>query len=143
MREDLAAQAGIPRNIAGNPSGVWGKSIDDVKQSLTMDGATLTPKVKASSSGNAQVYTVKGGTTGIKEVQYSPSTVGDDILSTHKGEYYKLTYSDGSKVKVVDPGSYRPTFNSEGPIYDANTRYLNPQGQKVIFNSTANKWVPE
>lgn len=89
------------------------------------------------------MYTVEGGTTGIKEVQYSPSTVGDDILSTHKGEYYKLTYSDGSKVKVVDPGNYRPTFNSKGPIYDANTRCLNPQGQKVIFDSATNKWVPE
>lgn len=61
----------------------------------------------------------------------------------YKGEYYKITYNDGSKVKVVDPDSYRPTFNSKGPIYDTNTKYLNPQGQKVIFNSAANKWVPE
>ncbi|MFW3168016.1 DUF637 domain-containing protein [Pseudomonas syringae pv. syringae] len=143
LREDLAAQAGIPRDIAGNPSSLWGKSIDDIKQSLTMDGATLTPKVKASSSGNAQVYTVEGSTTGIKEIQYSPSTIGDDFLSTHKGEYYKLTYADGSKVKVVDPVAYRPTFSSGSPIYDANTKYLNPQGQKVVFNSSTNTWVPE
>lgn len=143
LREDLAAQAGIPRDIAGNPSSVWGKSIDDIKQSLTMDGATLTPKVRASSSGNAQVYTVEGSTTGIKEIQYSPSTIGDDVLSTHKGEYYKLTYADGSKVKVVDPVAYRPTFSSGSPIYDANTKYLNPQGQKVVFNSSTNTWVPE
>lgn len=53
----------------------------------------------------------------------------------HKGEYYKLTYADGSKVKVVDPVAYRPTFSSGSPIYDANTKYLNPQGQKVVFNS--------
>ncbi|MBI6711053.1 hypothetical protein YA0599_22830 [Pseudomonas syringae] len=79
MREDLAAQAGIPRDIAGNPSIVWGKSIDYIKQSLTMDGATLTPKVKASSSGNAQVYTLEGSTTGIKEIQYSSSTIGFDF----------------------------------------------------------------
>ncbi|WP_439870493.1 two-partner secretion domain-containing protein [Pseudomonas syringae] len=143
LREDLAAQAGIPRDIAGNPSSLWGKSIDDIKQSLTMDGATLTPKLKASSSGNAQVYTVEGSTTGIKEIQYSPSTIGDNVLSTHKGEYYKLTYADGSKVKVVDPVAYRPTFSSGSPIYDANTKYLNPQGQKVVFNSSTNTWVPE
>ncbi|MNE49352.1 hypothetical protein D3C80_1438650 [compost metagenome] len=143
LREDLAAQAGIPRNIAGNPASVWGKSIDDIKQSLTMDGAILTPKVKANSSGNAKVYTVEGGTTGIKEIQYSPSTIGGDVLSTHRGEYYKLTYGDGSKVKVVDPGAYRPTFSNGSPIYDANTRYLNPQGQNVVFNSSTNTWVPE
>jgi len=53
---------------------------------------------------------------GVKEIQYSPSAVGGDVLSTHKGEYYKLTYLDGSKVKIVDPVDYRPTFNSKGPI---------------------------
>jgi len=59
---------------------------------------------------------VEGGTMGVKEIQYSPSAVGGDVLSTHKGEYYKLTYLDGSKVKIVDPVDYRPTFNSKGPI---------------------------
>lgn len=28
-------------------------------------------------------------------------------------------------------------------LYDANRKYLNPQGQKVVFNSSNNAWVPE
>ncbi|WP_153010273.1 MULTISPECIES: hypothetical protein [Pseudomonas] len=116
LRDDLAAQAGIPRDIGANPSSVWGKSIEDLKQSLSMDGEVLTLKVKSKTSGNAQVYSAEGGTTGIKEIQYSPST-GDSGSSKHKGEYYKITYKDGSKVKVVNPENYRPTFDSDGPIY--------------------------
>lgn len=108
LREDLAGQAGIPRNIVENPSSIWGGSIDDIKQSFTMGGATATLSTKASSSGNAQVYKVDGSATGIKEIQYSPSTVDGVNQSTHIGEYYKITYGGGSKIKIVDPSTYRP-----------------------------------
>ncbi len=111
------------------PSSIWGKSIDDIKQSFTMDGATVTSvPAKASSSGNAQIFKVEGSATGIKEFQYSPSTVDNLNQSSHVGEYYKITYEDGSKIKVVDPSTYRPTFLGSDPIYDVNTTYLNPQG---------------
>ncbi|MDU9393746.1 hypothetical protein [Pseudomonas sp. zfem002] len=112
LREDLAAQAGIPRNMVEAPSNIWGKSIDDIQQSFKMDGAKLTyVPPKPGSSKNAQVYKVEGGATGIKEIQYGPSTVGKDVKSTHVGEYYKVTYTDGSKAKVVDPLTYRPKFS--------------------------------
>ena len=58
LREDLASQAGIHRNIVENPSSVWGSSLDDLKYSLTMDGATVE-NVAAKGSGNAQVFNVK------------------------------------------------------------------------------------
>nr|WP_256662533.1 MULTISPECIES: hemagglutinin repeat-containing protein [unclassified Pseudomonas] len=144
LREDLAAQAGIPRNMVEAPANVWGKSIDDIQQSFQMDGAKLIYEPpRAGSSGNAQVYRVEGGTTGIKEIQYSPSTVGGVKPSIHIGEYYKVTYFDGSKAKVVDPSTYRPTFEKGMPIYDNNTVYYNPQGQKVVFNSAKNLWEPK
>ncbi|WP_260407449.1 DUF637 domain-containing protein, partial [Pseudomonas cichorii] len=145
LREDLAAQAGIPRNMVEAPANVWGKSIDDIQQSFKMDGAKLTyVPPKTGTSGNAQVYKVEGGTTGIKEIQYSPSTVDAPVKSVHVGEYYKITYVDGSKAKVIDPATYRPTFQGPSkPIYDANTTYLNPQGQKVKFNPVTNIWVSE
>jgi len=143
LREDLAGQAGIPRSIVENPSSIWGKSIDDIKQSFTMDGATATLSTKAKSSGNAQVYKIDGSATGIKEIQYSPSTVDSVNQSAHIGEYYKITYGDGSKIKVVDPATYRPKFNEGKPIYDVNTVYLNPLGQKVVFNPANNTWVPK
>ncbi|MDQ7985184.1 DUF637 domain-containing protein [Pseudomonas sp. G34] len=145
LREDLAAQAGIPRNMVETPANVWGKSIDDIQQSFKMDGANLTyVPPKAGTSGNAQVYKVEGGTTGIKEIQYSPSTVDASVKSVHVGEYYKITYVDGSKAKVIDPATYRPTFQGPSkPIYDANTTYLNPQGQKVKFNPATNAWISE
>jgi filamentous hemagglutinin len=145
LREDLAAQAGIPRNMVEAPANVWGKSIDDIQQSFKMDGAKLTyVPPRPGTSGNAQVYKVEGGTTGIKTVQYSPSTVNAPIKSVHVGEYYKITYVDGSKAKVIDPSTYRPKFQGPSkPIYDANTTYLNPQGQKVKFNPATNTWVSE
>lgn len=142
LKNDLAAQAGIPRDIVGKPSSVWGKSIDDLKQSFTMDGATTSPSVKSGTSGNAQAFKVNGSATGIVEVQYSPSTLGRPVQSSHIGEYYKITYSDGSKVKVVDPSGYRPSFKNGLPLYDKNTVYLNPQGQRVAFESSKNLWVP-
>ncbi|WP_152225892.1 hypothetical protein [Pseudomonas sp. SCB32] len=145
LREDLAAQAGIPRNMVESPANIWGKSVDDIQQSFKMDGAKLTyVPPKTGTSGNAQVYKVEGGTTGIKEIQYSPSTVSGDVKSIHVGEYYKVTYVDGSKAKVIDPLTYRPTFQGPStPIYDANTVYLNLQGQKVLLNPVANTWIPK
>ncbi|WP_262084565.1 MULTISPECIES: hemagglutinin repeat-containing protein [Stenotrophomonas] len=145
LRESLAGQAGIPRDILKAPANIWGKSIDLIRQSFSMDGATLVRiPAKANSSGNAQVYRVSGGATGIREIQYSPSTAGSAQKSVHVGEYYKLTYFDGSKVKVIDPSGYRPKFRGPGdPIYDNNTIYLNPQGQKVKFNHSTNTWIPE
>ncbi|NWE72510.1 DUF637 domain-containing protein [Pseudomonas gingeri] len=143
MREFLAAEAAIPRNIVEVPWSVWGSSVDNLKMSFTMDGAMTAPSVRGSSSGNAQVFDVIGSATGIVKVQYSPSTVGKEVRSDHVGEYYKITYKDGSKVKVVDPYEYRPTFKNGEPIYDKNTIYYNPQGKKVVFESSKNLWVPE
>lgn len=117
LREDLAAQAGIPLNIVDQPSSVWGKSIDDIKQLFAMDGATGTSvPARAGSSGNAQVFKVEGSAAEIKEIQYSPSTVDAPAQSSHVGEYYKITYEDGSKIKIVDPATYRPTFLGSDPI---------------------------
>lgn len=136
LRESLALEAGIPRNIAQNPSGVWGSSLDDLKQSFSMDGATVTTKApRASSSGNAQIFTVENSATGIKEVQFSPAS----DVNTHLGQYYKLTSADGSKIKIIDPIKYTPSFKPNGmPLYDKNTVYLNPQGQHVVFNPATN-----
>jgi len=143
LTEDLAKDAGIPRDIVQNPAGVWGASLDDLKQSFTMDGATVKSKAPyASSSGNAQIFTVENSATGIKEVQFSPASE----VSTHGGQYYKITFADGSKVKVIDPSpnAYVPTFQKNGqPLYDKNTIYMNPQGQQVIFNPATNSWVPK
>lgn len=145
LREDLAEQAGIPRNIVDKPESIWGKTIENIKQSFTMDGATVTDvPPRAGSSQNAQIFEIDGSATGIKKIQYSPSTVGKQIDSDHIGEYYKISYNDGSKIKVVDPNTYRPSFFGKGQvIYDTNTVYLNPEGQKVIFNPSNNTWIPE
>lgn len=89
-----------------------------------MDGAKLAyVPPKPGTSGNAQVYKVEGGTTGIKEIQYSPSTVDKAIKSTHVGEYYKVTYTDGSKAKIIDPS----TAMALGAALIAST----PQGQEA------------
>ncbi|WP_439871108.1 DUF6861 domain-containing protein [Pseudomonas syringae] len=145
LREDLAEQAGIPRNIVDKPESIWGKTIEDIKQSFTMDGATVTDvPPRAKSSKNAQIFEIKGSATGIKEIQYSPSTAGKFTPSKHIGEYYKITYIDKSKIKIIDPIEYKPTFETGGIVnYDNNTIYLNPQGRRVLFDSTKNIWTPE
>ncbi|MCL6484520.1 MAG: hypothetical protein I4O49_10160 [Janthinobacterium lividum] len=104
-----------------------------------MDGATVKYKAPhVTSSGNAQIFTVENSATGIKEVQFSSASE----VSTHTGQYYKITYVDGSKVKVVDPNGYAPSFKQDGtPLYDKNTIYLNPQGNQVIFNVATNVWI--
>jgi hypothetical protein len=117
---------------------IWGKPIEQIKQFLEMDGAIVTPKKPyASSSGIAQVLNVTNSTLGIKEIQYSPSSPE----STHKVAYYKVTYIDGKKVKIIDPVLYRPFYKNKLPIYDRNTTFLNPEGQRITFNAVTNKWV--
>ena len=124
LRDDLAAQAGIPRNIAESPSSMWGKSVADVKQSLTLDGATLTPKPATSSaSGKAQAFTVEGHAT-VKEVQVHPGG------GVHEAPYYKLTYKDGTEVRVIDPASgFKPgTITSYQQYFDAAGNRLKYEG---------------
>lgn len=142
LREDLAAEAGIPRNIGEKPANVWGASLEDLKQSFKMDGEEVADKpARASSSGNAQIFTVKDNPYGIREVQFSP----ESDVSSHGAQYYKITYADGSKVKIIDPNSnYKLSFDNKGqPIYDKNTSYLNPEGKEIIFDPKTNKWVPK
>ncbi|WP_367598746.1 filamentous hemagglutinin N-terminal domain-containing protein [Pseudomonas fulva] len=48
-----------------------------------------------------------------------------------------------NRYSLLAANGNRPTFDFDGPIYDKNTRYINPQGQNVIFDPSINKWVPE
>ncbi len=98
LRDDLSAQAGIPRKISENPSSMWGKSIDDIRQSLTMEGAILTIKPPVSgTSGRAQVFKVEGHAA-IKEIEYHPGggVHGDS-------PYYKFIRNDNVEVRVINP----------------------------------------
>jgi hypothetical protein len=136
LREDLAAQSGIPREIKD----VWGTSIDDLKQSFKMDGATITPiSPRASSSGNAQIFKVEGSAD-VAQIQYSPATT--DPLATHQGQYYKITFTDDSQAKIIDPNTYKVQFGGAGntPTLDKNTIFYNPQGKQINFIN--GKWVP-
>ncbi|WP_345774693.1 DUF637 domain-containing protein [Pseudomonas sp. FJ2-5-13] len=130
LKNDLAAQAGIPRDIVGKPSSIWGKSIDDVKQSLVLDGATVIPKPALSgTSGKAQAYTVEGHAS-VKEVQYHPGG------GTHgSGDYYKLGLKDGTEIRVIDP-SIR---FSPGTI-TKNQKYFDPNGVRLKYEG--GQWKP-
>ncbi|WDG53562.1 filamentous hemagglutinin N-terminal domain-containing protein [Pseudomonas chlororaphis] len=128
LKNDLAAQAGIPRNMAESPSSMWGKSIDDIKQSLVLEGATLTPKAPlAGTSGKAQVFIVEGHPA-MKEIEYHPGggTHGDS-------PYYKFVSTDkiGNKnieVRVMDPS---PDF-SPGTI-TRYQKYYDTQGRRLKY----------
>jgi hypothetical protein len=131
LRDELAAQAGIPRNIAESPSSMWGKSIDDIKQSLTHDGASLTPKAPlAGTSGKAQVFNVEGHPK-IKEVEFHPGggTHGDS-------PYYKLVSTEkiGNKnieIRVINPS---PDF-SPGTI-TRYQQYYDTQGNRLKYEGS-------
>ena len=70
LKEQLAQQAGIPRDIVNNPASLWGKTVDQIKQSFEMDGAVLElSKANSKQSGKAIAYNVKQSASGIKQVQ--------------------------------------------------------------------------
>ncbi|VTS60472.1 Hemolysin precursor [Streptococcus dysgalactiae subsp. equisimilis] len=123
LRNDLAAQAGIPRSL----DKVWGASVDDLAQAYKMDGATLVPKPALSgTSGKAQAFTVEGHPT-IKEVQVHPGG------GTHGAPYYKFTYKDGVEVRVIDPASgFKP-----GTITSAQ-QYFDTAGNRLRYE--AGQW---
>lgn len=131
-KEDLARQAGIPRDIVNNPASVWGKSAEQIKQSFEMDGATVTKKpTKAGTSGNGQVYEVKGGASGIKEFEYHS---GGGVHTPKGVFYYKIVKNDGSEMRIIDPNQ-----GFEPGTIAKHQSYLNPNGQKLKYEG--GKWV--
>ncbi|WP_172800109.1 VENN motif pre-toxin domain-containing protein, partial [Faucicola atlantae] len=129
-REYLAKQAGIPRNISVNPEILWGKSVDQIKQSFEMDGATVTRKPQRGTS-NAIVYKVEGHASGIKEFEFHP---GGGAHTADNIEYYKIVKKDGTEVRIFDPSK---PFNS-GTI-TPKQKYLDPQGNEYIKRN--GQWV--
>lgn len=130
----MAAQADIPRNVVESPWSMWGKSIDDIKQSLTLEGASLTPKPPlAGTSGKAQVFTVEGHVA-VKEVEFHP---GD---GTHgDAPYYKLVSTEkvGNKnieIRMIDPSpDFSPgTITNYQQYYDTHGIRLRYEGGKWI-----------
>lgn len=99
---------------------------------------------KTGTSGNAQVYKVEGGTLALKRLNIVHLLLMPRSNRCMWVSAMEITYVDGSKAKIVDPATYRPTSQGPSkPIYDANTTYLNPQGQKVKFNPATNAWISE
>lgn len=132
LKEQLAQQAGIPRDIFNNPASVWGKSINQIKQSFEMDGAVLElSKANSKQSGKAIAYNVKQSASGIKQVQYHP---GNGI---HEGDqYYKIVKSDGTEIRIFDPvkdKDFKPGTITSKQIY------MNQKGQ-VLQYTTNNGW---
>lgn len=134
LREDLARRAGIPRGL----DNVWGASLSDLKASYEMDRWSVADKApRASSSGNAQVFTVDAPSDGsvvVKQVQFSPAS----DASVHEGQYYKFSYTDGSTVKVIDPSTYRVTGWPE-----TNTTFYNQTGSRIVYNPATKNWSPQ
>ena len=114
------------------PSSVWGKSVDQIKQSFEMDGATVVKKpIKSGTSGYGQVYEVKGGSSGIKEFEYHPGG------GTHTGKgtsYYKVVKNDGTEIRIIDPNQgFKPGTITKNQVY------LNPNGQKLKYEG--GRWL--
>ena len=132
LKEQLAQQAGIPRDIVNNPASLWGKTVDQIKQSFEMDGAVLElSKANSKQSGKAIAYNVKQSASGIKQVQYHP---GNGI---HEGDqYYKIVKSDGTEIRIFDPvkdKDFKPGTITSKQIY------MNQKGQ-VLQYTTNNGW---
>jgi filamentous hemagglutinin len=105
---------------------VWGKSLDEIKQSFEMDGATLV-KIPAprKSSGLGQSYRVEGSASGIKEFEYHP---GGGTAHQSGAPYYKIVKSDGTQIRIIDTNNkFLPGEVSSNQIY------LNTKGQKLKY----------
>ncbi|RYE37489.1 MAG: hypothetical protein EOP48_28635 [Sphingobacteriales bacterium] len=120
LREDLARQAGIPRNI----NEVWGASLEDLRKSFEMDNVKLTYFKKADSDAESYILT---GHPDVKSVVVHPGG------GVHSGKYYKFEMNDGSKIKIIDPSTYNPRTIQE------NTTFYNQTGQKIIHENYT--WV--
>ncbi len=132
LKEQLAQQAGIPRDIVNNPASLSGKTVDQIKQSFEMDGAVLElSKANSKQSGKAIAYNVKQSASGIKQVQYHP---GNGI---HEGDqYYKIVKTDGTEIRIFDPvkdKDFKPGTITSKQIY------MNQQGQ-VLQYTTNSGW---
>ena len=100
LRNYLSEQEGIPTSTEN----IWGASLNDLKQALDTGGVIIFDKpAKLANARNAQIFKVQGSSTGIVEVQFSPQS----DISSHKGQYYKFTYDDGSQLKIIDPNTYK------------------------------------
>jgi filamentous hemagglutinin len=130
LRIDLSREAGVPTST----SDVWGASLNDLGQAFNTGGATITPgSARPSSSGNAQILNIEGSSTGVVQVQYSPAS----NQSSHGGQYYKFTYSDGTELKVIDPATYRVLG---WPENGGRTTFVNPGGMTITYDPALKTW---
>ncbi|MDW5415711.1 hemagglutinin repeat-containing protein [Iodobacter sp. CM08] len=121
LRQDLAKKEGIPRGVEN----IWGANKNDLKKAYKMDGyATLDEAPIKGTSGNAQVFKVDNHPL-VSKVQFSPAS--ED--SIHKGQYYKVTYKDGSIGKIIEPTTYKKYDPAENK---GRVVYFNPDGQTII-----------
>ncbi|STQ91103.1 hemagglutinin repeat-containing protein [Iodobacter fluviatilis] len=121
LRQDLAKKEGIPRGVEN----IWGANKNDLKKAYEMDGyATHDEAALKGTSGNAQVFKVDNHPL-VRKVQFSPAS--ED--SIHKGQYYKVTYEDGSIGKIIEPTTYKKYDPAENK---GRVVYFNPDGQIII-----------
>ncbi|GLR12978.1 hypothetical protein GCM10007907_17680 [Chitinimonas prasina] len=135
MNGDIFLFRGTSPGWAGNP----GSQATAASASVDTYVATVFALEARGQVGQgvlqAQVFSV-GGNPLIKEVQYSPSTAGLPLAerSQHVGEYYKFTYNDGSKVKVINPETYKMGSPEK------NTDYFNQQGRGIVYDPATRTW---
>ncbi|RON53984.1 hypothetical protein BK665_12975 [Pseudomonas frederiksbergensis] len=61
-------------------------------------------------------------------------------MSTHGGQYYKFTFADGTKVKVIDPLNYKVQYKANpAGVFEANleknTVFYNAAGQGLTYKN--------
>lgn len=102
-----------PVNIATDftktPQSIWGRSADDIVKDFQAAGYQVNVRQSTRGSGQAVIIEVKGHPE-ISQIQYHPGG------GRHGGSYYKVSTTTQGTMKVVDPGTYKPTQGEKATI---------------------------
>ncbi|MEF9120422.1 hypothetical protein U9227_23395 [Escherichia coli] len=102
-----------PVNIAidftKTPQSIWGRSADDIVKDFQAAGYQVNVRQSTRGSGQAVIIEVKGHPE-ISQIQYHPGG------GRHGGSYYKVSTTTQGTMKVVDPGTYKPTQGEKATI---------------------------
>ena len=99
----------VANDFTKSPQSIWGRSTDDIVKDFQASGYQVNVRQSTRGSGQATIIEVKGHPE-ISQIQYHPGG------GRHGGSYYKVSTTTQGTIKVVDPGSYKPSPGEKATI---------------------------
>ena len=100
-------------DIIGNPTSVWGKSVDDIINIFKKEGIEVKIRSSNIGSGKATIIDVKKHSI-LTQIEVHPGG------GRHGGAYYRVSTSTQGTFKIVDPETYIPGKQEKARIIPYN-----------------------